>query len=391
MAGVQPAKPAGRLRAADGAAEAGPAAVFLCAPSLPSPLPPGARRASADAGLAARGAEAAQPPAEDAGAGCGVTPASLKHLRRQNATLAEGLERAGTEVAALQARLQDEQGRASGLAASLAEAEHREAALQQEVAVGRGRENAQCRRIEELSLLNARLEESLSLREAEVLTQRRTLAQLRLRQAADAFRSEGRHAAARGAAPAEAASGEPQPQARGGALADALAGKIQVHVSIPRVTVAYNGAPPLEVSLASCLGQDRIRHFLDRNLLPHLEPLWLRMDDLDEAPDGTSKEAYSAKIMDALAQSIQVFVAKAAKSTPDDPGGAPQTAAAPPELVGGGGAPLGVCGPLGVAPRASDPAHGPVPEASKLLLLRPPPLLPPSGGLVVEDEHLEGP
>lgn len=273
----------------------------------------------------------------------GLTPASLKHLRRQVDKLAEDRDRLSAEVASLQALLRSEQGRVSSLLSSLSEAEAREAALRQEVDAGREREEAQERRVRELAARSAALEESLSQREAERVALAKALEDQReltkevclaagrprpapaesheeLRLENERLRAEIealRRTMAEVAGVSEKAMLMVAMQAdrvnkiRSGALSNAITGSIQLSVSVPRVTLSYNNAPPLEVDLATYLSEDKIRSILDRDVFPHFEQLWSRVDDIDQAPDGTSRQAYSTRMLDTLSQSIKGFVMKA--------------------------------------------------------------------------------
>lgn len=327
--------------------------------SLPPPPSPECRRPLADgvAGALAPGTDStAQGPQEFSASG--LTPASLKHLRRQAERLAEERDRLNAEVASLQALLRSEQGRVSSLQSSLSEAEARETALRQEVDASREREEAQERRARELAARSAALEESLSQREAEraalakaledqrELTKEVCLAADRqrppptephedLRPENERLRAEIealRRAMAEVSGAAEKAmlmsaiQMDRVNKIRDGALSDAITGRIQLSVSVPRVTLAYNNAPPLHVDLATYLSQDKIRSILDRDVFPHFEQLWSRVDEIDQAPDGTSKKVYCTRMLDTLSQSIQGFVMKAqsaesAKGEADGPPG----------------------------------------------------------------------
>merc|ERR1719162_2335833 len=73
-------------------------------------------------------------------------------------------------------------------------------------------------------------------------------------------------------------------------LAEAIQHMVELHISVPRVTLSYNNAPPLTVSVAAALGEDKISEFLKNEVLCHFEPLWTTLDSLDQAPDGTTKK-----------------------------------------------------------------------------------------------------
>lgn len=391
------------------------------------------RRGSADSSASAPGVEAEiVPVAEDVG--CGLTPASLKHLRRQNAKLTEDKDRLSVEVSAVSEKLRDEQSRVVGLQSSLVEAEARNLGLQEEVEAGLGREEEQASRISELSVAKAKVEETLMLREAEVETLKRSLEEQRelTRQvcraadrqgsrmaAADSGDREAREAlekqngelrkqlaalsasascdndlerlrsenealrkdltalknsmaevagAAEQAMLLSAAQMDKVNKIRNGALADAINRKIELHVSVPKVTLTYNNSPALAVGLGTFLSQDRIRSFVDREVFPHFEPLWVRVDDLDKAPDGTSKKAYCTRMLEMLTQSIKGFVMKAQSSDSGPGEDLPQLSSsdgATAPTAAGAQSPLGMSGPLRAKSRTSTLASGGVSEMAE--------------------------
>jgi len=98
---------------------------------------------------------------------------------------------------------------------------------------------------------------------------------------------------------------------RGAKLVEAINAKVELHISVPKVTLSYNNAPPLVVSACAGLSESKIRDFLDCSVFPHFEPLWIRLDGLDKAPDGSSKRAYSTKMLDRLTEAVKAFIAKA--------------------------------------------------------------------------------
>merc|ERR1719277_2853884 len=64
------------------------------------------------------------------------------------------------------------------------------------------------------------------------------------------------------------------------------------------------------VSTAIGLSKAKILKFLDSMLFPHFEPLWVCLDGVDMAPDGTNKKRYSSKMLERLTDSIKDFIEK---------------------------------------------------------------------------------
>lgn len=293
---------------------------------------------------------------------CGLTPASLKHLRRQRDVLAEDKKRLEAELLALQRELRELRERVKVAESRATEAEAKEAevraqveGLKQTIEEVSDEAREQRRRGDRLQDLNARLEEVLAEKEAEIESLRKALLdQKRLTQEeaeaagqrasdnaeADELRrqlqelrnekeklleearlrieqqEEMRRNVAIAMAAAEKALSMHSNHAhqvemlRAAKLADAINQKVELHISVPRVTLSYNNAPPLFVSAATGLAEGRIRKFLDSEVFPNFEPLWVRMDNLDEAPDGSSKRTYSTKMLDRLTQAVKLFVAR---------------------------------------------------------------------------------
>merc|ERR1712113_1171900 len=103
-------------------------------------------------------------------------------------------------------------------------------------------------------------------------------------------------------------------QLRTAKLEDVLKRKVELHISVPRITLNYNNAPPLHVSAAAALSEDKVRSFLEAHVFPHFEPLWACLDGLSRAPDGSTKKDYSTKMLDRLAVAIKAFITKAQTS-----------------------------------------------------------------------------
>lgn len=318
----------------------------------------------------AGGEAAPSTPPEDShesGNACsGLTPASLKHLRRQNAKLTEEKDRLLAQLAEAQALLRELRDRIAALEEQLRESALREEKLQDEVTEARSREEAERKRAEEAERLNTRLEESLAAKESEVARLRQALedqllltrevceaaerssgearaaaesaeeiARLneqvkKLTQERDALqkdreRQDREHAelqqrtgmamaAAEKAMSMHAVHLQRVEQLRVAKLAEAIQHKVELHISVPRVTLSYNNAPPLQVSAASALGDNRIKEFLDTEVFSHFEPLWVTLDALDQAPDGTTKKAYSTRMLERLTDAVKGFVVKSQKS-----------------------------------------------------------------------------
>jgi hypothetical protein len=97
---------------------------------------------------------------------------------------------------------------------------------------------------------------------------------------------------------------------RTGLVGTAIQSKLELHISVPHVVLTYNNAPPLTVSTAIGLSKAKILKFLDSYLFPHFEPLWVCLDGVDKAPDGTNKKRYSSRMLERLTDSIKEFIEK---------------------------------------------------------------------------------
>jgi len=100
---------------------------------------------------------------------CGLTPASLKHLRRQRDALVEEKTRLLSELAAIQTTVRDQGLRIGELEDELVQAEKRQAALLEDARVVRAAEEEQRKRASELELRAVRLGELLSQHAAEIM------------------------------------------------------------------------------------------------------------------------------------------------------------------------------------------------------------------------------
>lgn len=267
---------------------------------------------------------------------CGLTPASLKHLRRQKENLLEDKIRLQAEIESLRSQLRDQKDRVSALEAEAQELRN-EAQAAREQAKG-------------LEVTNSKLEESLAHREAEVARLREALddalrraeaqsqgassseltaANLRVRQLEvekqallqELSKKNGEQDDMRVAVLAAMAASEKAmamhsanlqiiEQMRAAKLSEAINNKVELHISVPRVSLSYNHAPPLMISTASAFGETQIRDFLAKEVFPHFEPLWVTMDGLDKAPDGSCKRTYSTKMLDRLADAVKAFVVR---------------------------------------------------------------------------------
>ncbi|CAE8616539.1 unnamed protein product, partial [Polarella glacialis] len=106
---------------------------------------------------------------------CGLTPASLKHVRRQREALAEDKKRLEAELALLRSQMKEHVERVANIQVQLKESEERESDLRKEVGVIMEKEEAERNRADKLELLNVKLEETLALREAEIARLRKAL------------------------------------------------------------------------------------------------------------------------------------------------------------------------------------------------------------------------
>lgn len=328
----------------------------------------------------------------------GLTPASLKHLRRQRDKLEEEKTRLTAELTHYQAQCKEARERTAVLEQEAIEHEALRQSLQTQVLEACERTEQERHRADELMKLNATLEEARRRLDADLADARARFEEQRLltREVCEAASRRGDggaeaartqiksledrcsavdserdfaqrevarlkqqlsqqatdHAMAQKTASQAVASAEKAMQTFAGQakqieqlriskLADAINQKVELHISVPRVTLSYNNAPPLMVSSAAGIFEGRMRDFLEREVFPHFEPLWVRMDDLDQAPDGSSKRTYCTRMLERLTEAIKGFVLKSQLS--DVPPGcdkslllveAQRTGALPPEFLG---------------------------------------------------------
>lgn len=284
---------------------------------------------------------------EESGSGSGLTVASLKHLRRQRDKLSDEKAKVASELAALQEKFAQQRERVSVLECQLHEALLGQASLREEVRQAQAAESGQRQRAIAAESKFGGFQDSLSRSEAEVARLREALdAQVAATQASldrgadtgateDVRRLESekraleealsrrelegealRQALAAATASAEkalalhAAHLRSMEQLRAAKLSEAINQKVELHISVPRVTLNYNNAPPLFISAASAFNDSRIRDFLSREVFPAFEPMWVRLDREDKAPDGSTKRAYSTKMLDKLTEAVKAFVKK---------------------------------------------------------------------------------
>lgn len=301
----------------------------------------------------------------------GLTPASLKHLRRQRDALVEDKARLQAEVATLTEHVQDQRERAAALEVKLQEAEAREVTLRDELHWASEAEIKQRARADELDLLSRKLEDSVrelreeGLRLRQALETQRQLTrdvceaaearmeegaagegQAKLERAERALkqerveREEMKYSVAAALLAAEKAMSvhsqllKHMHQLKAAKLEDAMNQKIELHISVPRVSVTYNDSPPLHVSLAVGLSEEKVRRFLEVQVFPHFDPLWVCLDKLSQAPDGSTKREYSTRMLDRLATAVKTFITRSQTSKGASMGDAPgeaQKGGNPPE------------------------------------------------------------
>jgi hypothetical protein len=287
-------------------------------------------------------------------------------VRRQNAKLVEEKERIQKDLDGAQAQIRELRERLAVIEEQLQDSEAQREQLRQQLAEALEDKEAQRIRADDAERLNVKLEETLAAKEAEVARLRQALEeQLQLTkevcEAAERSSGEARAAAesaeeisklhekvkrletekgdlekerqrqdcefaelqkrtvaamaaAEKAMAMHAAHVHRVEQLRIAKLAEAIQHKVELHISVPRVTLSCNNAPPLLVSVASGLGDNRIKDFLDCEVFAHFEPLWVTLDALDKAPDGTSKKAYSSRMLERLTEAVKGFVEKSQRS-----------------------------------------------------------------------------
>lgn len=283
----------------------------------------------------------------------GLTPASLKHLKRQRDALSEDKARLQTELIEVVKQLKDLKSQLAQLKTQLEESLNEQQRLE-------GKLSTTEKRAEEAETKNQELEATLLQKDAEIDRLNKALAEQRLLteevcQAAarkteqmelekkkelqelhdlvERLKTENqqlvkeqqlqaqqheemkRNVVVAMAAAEKAMQMHQQHTAqlemlRAAKLAEAINQKVELHIAVPKVTLTYNNAPPLLISVAAALGEDRLHNFLDKEVFPHFDPLWVRLDGLDHAPDGSSKKAYSSRMLDRLTQAVKSFLAR---------------------------------------------------------------------------------
>lgn len=283
----------------------------------------------------------------------GLTPASLKHLRRQRDSLASERERLLAEIARLQALARDQQAELEAeirlreelqrqvqeahelasqqvdigaitapLEESVRSREAEIAQLQQALederrkledacaaAAQAGEESERARadlgpieeRVEELEELVAHLrQDKQSLqREHDLRAQERDDWRRKAQEAEEAMES---------ASQAHARFKEDMEKLRPDLVTKAIRSKIELHICVPRVALEYPDSPPVIVDMASGLSREHVRKFLQNKVFPQFDPLWMCLDGVDRAPDGTNKKAYTSRILELLTDRLKEFV-----------------------------------------------------------------------------------
>jgi len=274
------------------------------------------------------------------------------------------------EVARLQALLKDMKDRVVQLEGLPVEGEAREAMLRRELEEAKGLAAAERIRADELEEVSSAMERQLAAREAEITKLQQAL-EAELQKSRDAAReasaagqlsgealaaknelerrakeledqvqhwqsqcgemeekvatmTQESERARREAADAKAvveaaaelqASHKKQMESlRTAQLGNAIQSKLELHIAVPHVVLTYNQAPPLIVSASVGLSKARIAKFLDNTLFPQFDPIWMCLDGLDRAPDGTNKRTYSSRMLERLTESIKDFIERSQNS-----------------------------------------------------------------------------
>ncbi|CAK9085830.1 Hypothetical protein SCF082_LOCUS40639 [Durusdinium trenchii] len=293
---------------------------------------------------------------------CGLTPASLKHLKRQRDALQEDKARLQSELIETAKQLKELRPQVASLKQQLEEALSEHLRLQEALEASEQRASLAERRTEELTeelahaaaeveRLKAALEEQRKLtqevceasgrkneamekqKEKEMEELQQLVERLKLenqQQRCDLQAQQEKHAEMKRNVVVAMAAAEKAMQMhqqhsaqlemlRSAKLAEAINQKVELHIAVPKVTLTYNNAPPLLISVAAALGEDRLQKFLDQEVFPHFEPLWVRLDGLDHAPDGSSKKAYSSRMLDRLTSAVKSFLARSQGETEGSP------------------------------------------------------------------------
>eukprot|EP00929_Paragymnodinium_shiwhaense_P037485 TRINITY_DN19969_c0_g1_i1.p1 TRINITY_DN19969_c0_g1~~TRINITY_DN19969_c0_g1_i1.p1 ORF type:complete len:524 (+),score=128.69 TRINITY_DN19969_c0_g1_i1:77-1573(+) len=290
----------------------------------------------------------------------GLTPASLKHLRRQCEGLSEERVRLLAEIARLRALLdrstatpetaaksacdedtmdleglRDEAGRAYALAAaeSARSAELRARAAELEDEVARLKKALEDQRVEmerkladhasqaetaraaaeaAFAAAEAAWKERAEEREQLVARLRKQVLELESEQESWRRRAHDAEAALKVTSTEYADFKKRYEAMKVKLVADSV--KMQLHVCIPETTLVFDEDTSTRIGLSVALTRDRLGDFVKNDVFPHVKPLWLCLDGMDRAPDGTSEKKYSDKLLGMFASAIEDFVYNARQS-----------------------------------------------------------------------------
>eukprot|EP00927_Polykrikos_kofoidii_P022518 TRINITY_DN20990_c0_g1_i1.p1 TRINITY_DN20990_c0_g1~~TRINITY_DN20990_c0_g1_i1.p1 ORF type:complete len:505 (+),score=92.66 TRINITY_DN20990_c0_g1_i1:42-1556(+) len=291
---------------------------------------------------------------------CGVTPASVKHLRRQCGKLEEAKAKLQEESVVLTAQCKEQKARVSVLQEEVSQFDEKLAAVRKEVEEAQANEERQRCLADRLDKQNQRLEELLAGKEHEIARLKQALEDQRLltKEVCEAADQRPRNSGAQASEHEELASRlkceneelqqklkaqQAQEQIlrgtvckamaaadtamqmhaghvrqiemlRASKLADAIHEKVELHIAVPKTTLCFSQSSPISISVGESLqGGSRIYDFLQREVFPHFDPLWVRLDGLDKAPDGSSRKEYAKRMLERLTDATKSVILEAQK------------------------------------------------------------------------------
>merc|ERR1711979_124545 len=86
-------------------------------------------------------------------------------------------------------------------------------------------------------------------------------------------------------------------------IASVITSNIILNICLPHAVLRFNNASPVVVG-TDWLAKDTLHAFINKQVSPFFEPIWLRLDKTDLAPDGNSQQMYKDRTLDLLTEAV---------------------------------------------------------------------------------------